>query len=454
MMERTLPRVLLAAPKSGAGKTTVVCALSQALVNRGLRPAACKCGPDYIDPLFHSEIIGARGCNLDLFFTPADDARRLLAQSAEGCDCAVLEGVMGYYDGLGGVTDQASAYDVARATGTPVILVLDARGASLSLCAQLRGFLSFRSPSGIAGVILNRCSPMQYKMLQPVLTKECGVPVLGCLPALPDCALESRHLGLVTAQEVAGLREKLQLLAEQLQKNVDLDAILSLAHSAPPLRWDGGAPEPVTNRKPVLAVANDRAFCFYYRENLRLLEELGAKLVYFSPLEDERLPDCQGLYLGGGYPELYTRHLSENVSMRESIRNAVQSGLPTFAECGGFLYLHETLTGDEGTFPMAGVIPGGCRNTGSLRRFGYVTLTARRDNLLCRAGESIRAHEFHYFESDSCGADFSAQKPVSGRGWDCIHATDTLFAGFPHLYFPANPEFARRLVRRIAEKES
>ena len=215
-MERTLPRILLAAPKSGAGKTTVVCGLLQALVNRGVHPAACKCGPDYIDPLFHSEVIGAKGCNLDLFFTAEDTARHLLAQSADVCEIAVLEGVMGYYDGLGGVTDRASAYHVATATETPVILVLDARGTSLSLCAQIKGFLEFRKPSSIQAVLLNRCSAMQFPMLQKAIAAECGIPVLGYLPALPECALESRHLGLVTAQEAADLQEKLRILAQPL----------------------------------------------------------------------------------------------------------------------------------------------------------------------------------------------------------------------------------------------
>lgn len=451
-MTGALPRLLLAAPKSGAGKTTVVCGLLQALVNRGMRPAACKCGPDYIDPLFHSEIIGAKGCNLDLFFTGEQAARRLLLESAEGCGLAVLEGVMGYYDGVGGVTEQASAYHVAAATETPAILILDARGASLSLCAQLRGFLSFRPQSRIAGVILNRCTPAQYRMLADAIRTECGVPALGYLPALPACALESRHLGLVTAQEVDGLRQKLQDLAAAVEQSVDLDAVLSLARTAPPLQ----SPEPpdapaLSGTHPVLAVARDRAFCFYYRENLRLLERLGARLRFFSPLEEDVLPPCDGLYLGGGYPELYAGRLSANRSMRESIRTAVGEGLPTFAECGGFLYLHQTLTDEDGPHPMAGVFPGGCRSTGRLRRFGYVTLTARTDNLLCPAGAQIRAHEFHYFDSDCNGSDFSAEKPVSGRKWDCIHASPTLFAGFPHLYFPANPDFARRFVRRLKE---
>ena len=450
-MKTPLPRILLAAPKSGAGKTTVVCGLLQSLVSRGMEVAACKCGPDYIDPLFHQEIIGARGCNLDLFFTPEGTARQLLLDSARGCNLAVLEGVMGYYDGLGGVTDQASAYHVARATETPVVLILDARGASLSLVAQLQGFLRFRTHSQIAGVLLNRCTAMQYRMLAPVLEKACSVPVLGHLPTLPDCALESRHLGLVTAQEVDGLREKLRRLATAIEETVDLDAICRLAASAPPLEDVPPAEAPLPGRRPVLAIARDKAFCFYYRENLHLLERLGVELRFFSPLEDTALPPCDGLYLGGGYPELYAAHLSANRSMLQSIHRAVEQGLPTFAECGGFLYLHDSLTEGDNAYSLTGILHGGCRNIGKLHHFGYVTLTARRDNLLCRAGEQIRAHEFHYFSSDCCGSDFDAVKPVSGRSWPCIHAGETLFAGFPHLYFPANPEFARRFVRRMKE---
>lgn len=445
-MNRTLPRILFAAPKSGAGKTTVVCGFLQLLKNRGMSPAACKCGPDYIDPLFHREVIGAKSANLDLFFTDEATTRCLLQRASADCDVAVLEGVMGYYDGLGGTTEEASAYHLAKATQTPAVLVVDAKGSSLSLCAQIKGFLAFRPQSGIRAVVLNRCSAMLYATLKPLVESECGIPVLGHLPHLPECALESRHLGLVTAQEVTNLQEKLQILAASMEKFLDVDGLLALAGSAAPLETADIPILPVTDGAPVIAVAKDQAFCFYYNENLALLEQLGAKLAFFSPLADKVLPPCHGLYLGGGYPELHTAALSGNETMRQSVSAAVKSGLPTFAECGGFLYLLESLEGA----PMAGILPGGSHNTQRLSRFGYVELTALQDNLLCTAGETIRAHEFHYYDADNCGTAFTATKPLSGRQWSCIHASSTLFAGFPHLYFHANPAFATRFVAAAA----
>ena len=230
---------------------------------------------------------------------------------------------------------------------------------------------------------------------------------------------------------------------------------MALASAAPDLEakpMDLPAPVP---GKPRIAVARDRAFCFYYADALRLLERLGAQLVEFSPLRDEKLPEnCAGLYLGGGYPELYARALSENTAMRSAVRRAVTVGMPTVAECGGFLYLHETLSDDAGRpWPMAGVFPAGAENTGKLRRFGYVTLTAKRDGLLGPAGTQIPAHEFHYWDSTAPGADFRAQKPRSDRGWDCACHTETLYAGFPHFHLCAAPEAAARWVRKCEEYE-
>jgi len=451
-MTERLPRVLIAAPRSGGGKTTVVCGLLRALQRRGLKPAAFKCGPDYIDPMFHSEVLGAKTGNLDLFFTEEATVRSLLAEGARECGIAVLEGVMGYYDGLGGTTDRASAYHLAAATETPAVLVADAKGASLSLCAEISGFLTFRADSRIRAVLLNRCTKMQFSLLRPLIEETCGVEVLGFLPQDADIALESRHLGLVTAQEVDGLRRKIDRIADLLEENADLGRLIALAQDAPALDAAPLDVSPVTNAAPLIAVARDRAFCFYYRENFDLLQKLGARLAFFSPLTDPALPEgTSALYLGGGYPELCAKELSENSAMRGAVRGAVAAGMPSLCECGGFLYLHETLTDPGGNaFPMAGVIPGGCRYTGALRRFGYVTLTSQRENLLAREGGRIRAHEFHYYESEDCGADFLAEKPARTVSWPCIHADKSLFAGFPHLYFYANIDFARRFVSAAA----
>ena len=258
-----IPRLVLAAARSGSGKTTVACALLQAFVERGLAPASFKCGPDYIDPMFHSRIIGAKSRNLDLYFAGEDLARGLFLEGAKGCGVAVVEGVMGFYDGVGGSTTQASTYHVAQVLEAPVVLVAEPKGASLTLTATLRGLLDFRPDSRCAGVILNRCSPMTYKALAPVLERELGIPALGYLPPLPECALESRHLGLVTAAEVADLKEKMGRLAAQAEQTVDMEGLLALARSAPPLA--GSLPEaaPVTDARPAIALAQDKAFCFY-----------------------------------------------------------------------------------------------------------------------------------------------------------------------------------------------
>lgn len=451
-MEIDIPRLVLSAPASGAGKTAFTCALLRAFQQKGLQPASFKCGPDYIDPMFHRQIIGAKSGNIDLFFAAPQLARGLFCRQAAGCGLALVEGAMGYYDGAAS-SDQASAWQAAQALAAPAALVVPPRGAALTLAASLKGLLDFRPDSRIRGILLNRCAEGTYRMMKPLLERELGIPVMGYLPELPECRIESRHLGLVTAQETENLRRKIQLLADQAARTVDLEGLLALARSAPPLQGDLPAPPPATDRRPVIALAQDRAFCFYYPENLALLEELGAEIRPFSPLEDRELPeDADALYLGGGYPELYGQGLSQNRTMAESVRRAVASGLPTLAECGGFLYLHQAIEDQEGRrWPAAGVLPGLCRPAGGLRRFGYVELTARRDNLLCPAGETIRGHEFHYWESDDCGKDFRAEKPLSSRGWDCIHAGGTLFAGFPHLYFYSNPAFAARFVQAAAD---
>ena len=422
-MEQKLPRLVIAGTNSGCGKTTVTCAVLQALVNRGLSVAAAKCGPDYIDPMFHSRIIGAKSANLDPFFFDEPTLRYLLAQNAAGCAVTIIEGVMGYYDGLGLTTTRASTWETAQKTASPTILVVNARGAALSVLAAVQGFLQFQPQSEIRGVILNGCTAMSYAPLAKELEARFGIKACGYLPRLPACTLESRHLGLVTAAEVADLREKLQRLAAQAEMSIDLDLLLRLANEAPPLTV---CPPPLPEAgEPVrIGVARDRAFCFYYEDSLALLSSLGAELVPFSPLEDPVLPEgLHGLYLGGGYPELSAAQLSENASMRESVRAAVQKGVPCIAECGGFMYLLDAI----GDHPMAGALPGRSFDAGKLTRFGYLTMTAQRDNLLCRAGESIAAHEFHRWDADDPGEAFLAEKP-SGRRWPCVHATATLYA--------------------------
>lgn len=462
MAQRQIPRFMIAAAGSGSGKTTVTCGLLQALLNRGIRPASFKCGPDYIDPMFHSEVLGIKSRNLDLFFSDSDTVNYLLAKNAAASDLAVVEGVMGYYDGLAGKSTDSSSYDLAKKTSTPVILIVDGKGMSVSIAAMIKGFMAFREDHGIKGVILNRIPAMLYQELKTLIEVELETEVLGYLPTMPDCSLESRHLGLVTAHEIGNLKEIIGKLAAQIEQSVDLHRILELAAGAPAVDYELSARiQAILERKgseipPRIAVAMDKAFCFYYQDNLDLLQELGAELVPFSPLEDNALPErIQGLILGGGYPELYLRQLSENKSMLGSIRQAIGDGIPCLAECGGYMYLHQQIKDREGnTYELAGVIEGESFPTQKLSRFGYITLTAREDNLLGRAGTILKGHEFHYWDSTRTGSGYHANKPLRKTEWDCIVTNGNLMAGYPHIHFYSNPEAAAELMRKIRERQT
>ena len=447
-----IPRILLAAGSSGSGKTLITCGLLEALVERGLKTASFKCGPDYIDPMFHSRVIGTKSRNLDTFFTVPEVTKYLLTRNARDCEVAVMEGVMGFYDGVAGTTTRASAYDLAKVTDTPVILIVNSRGMSVSLAAYVKGFLEYKKDSHIKGVIFNQMSPMLYPRMKKLLEEELGVVVRGYVPKVEDCVIESRHLGLVLPDEIPELKDRLHKLAGVLEETLDIDRILELAGEAPDLL--DAKPESVTDfrlSEPVrIGVAEDEAFCFFYADNFRLLGEMGAEIVPFSPMEDKQLPDdLDGLLLYGGYPELIGKKLEQNTTMKDMIREKLKAGMPCMAECGGFMYLHEEMEGMDGNFyQMAGVIPGKAYRTPKLSRFGYVTLTQKKPALGMEDFGEIPAHEFHYFDSENCGEDFHAAKPESKRGWDCIHGTDTMLAGFPHLYYYGNPEVPKAFLKK------
>lgn len=454
------PRIMLAAPKSGSGKTLLTCGLLEVLRRRGLNPIACKCGPDYIDPMFHRYVLGIPGRNLDSFFLPTEGVREVLVDAVreEQAGIAVLEGVMGYYDGLGGTETSASSWEIAEITDTPAILVLDCKGASLSAAAMASGFLHFREKSHIAGVILNRVSSMYYERLAAAVEEASGLPVLGYLPESEEYRMESRHLGLFLPGEIDRLRERIGRLADQMEKSIAVERVLEVAGMLPlrienkekekaeneSMEAEGIAKFPACQEQKVtsrvrIGVARDEAFCFYYQENFRLLEQMGAELVYFSPLRDKKIPDrVDGLLFGGGYPENYARELAKNAAMRESIRRSIAAGMPFLAECGGFLYLHRTLEGSDGKhWEMAGVYPFDAYRTNRLRRFGYV-------RLLTSSGQEIHGHEFHYWESEDPGTDWEAVKPTGNRSWRCIHEKGGQIGGFPHLYYASCPDFLRK----------
>lgn len=470
-----IPGVLIAAPSSGSGKTITACGLMAAFGQMGKNIRACKCGPDYIDPMFHRTVLGIKSENLDLFFSSKEELREIYQGYGNGADLVITEGVMGYYDGISFGSTNGSAWDTAGALELPVILVVPCRGMASSVLALLHGFLEYKKDSHIRGIILNRISPMLYPRMKEMLEnglKKMGHPeiqILGFLPEKACFRLESRHLGLVTPQELTGLKKQLQEAGQTITETVDLAQILEIAAQAE--TWTGEnqiaqisqSDQIESNgnirQKVRVAVARDAAFCFYYKENMKLMEQTGCELVPFSPLEDEALPEgCGGLILGGGYPELYGARLEVNEGLRREIREKIADGMPCLAECGGFQYLQDSLTDAEGrSYRMAGVISSESSNQGRLVRFGYVTIEAEQDGAFLKKGEQIRAHEFHHWDSTDNGKSCLAVKPDGKRSWQCIHMNGNLMAGYPHLYYRSYPKLVERYVKACevyAGKES
>ena len=437
-------RILISGTNSNCGKTTITMALLAAFKNKGLEIASFKSGPDYIDPMFHRKVFDVETHNLDPYFSTEE---MLCDQFIRNCgkDLSIIEGAMGYYDGIG-VEGRASAWEVAKSIKAPAVLIIDAKGMSNSAAAIIKGFKEFKEESMVEGVIFNNISPMLYPLLRDIVEKE-GIKAYGFLPREEKYSIGSRNLGLITADEIEDIKEKINGLRELAEKYIDLEGLYELAKSAPVLEASDDYKKLIESSKdeskPRIAVSRDNAFCFMYKENIEILEDLGCEVVFFSPLNDENLPEnISGLYLCGGYPELYPEELSNNKKMCQEIKDIITKGIPTIAECGGFMYLHDSIE----NVPMVGFIKGNCIKTDKLQRFGYIEITALEDNLLCDKGESIRVHEFHYYDSENCGESFMAKKASNGLEYLCCHGSDSLYAGFPHIYLPANPNFAKSFV--------
>ncbi|WP_312831403.1 cobyrinate a,c-diamide synthase [Sedimentibacter saalensis] len=435
---------MIAAAGSGSGKTTVTTALLKAFLLEGKNVAAYKCGPDYIDPMFHSEVIKIPSRNIDTFILGENNVKYVVGKNSLSMDISVVEGVMGYYDGTG-IGTNGSSYEIARLLGCPVVLVLNCEGMAISVCAVIEGFKNFREESNIKGVILNNISEGMYRYYKNIIETNIQVKVYGYMNRLDDCKLESRHLGLVTAQEIGNLQSIVNTLGENASRTIDIKGLNELAQTAPVIEYE----DPVIERKDEvnIGIAYDKSFCFYYRDSLEVLEKMGANLIYFSPMSDKKLPDnLSGLIFGGGYPELYMDDLSNNKLMLEDIKEKISSGIPTFAECGGYMYLLDSFKEDGNEYELAGVCEGQSYMTNRLNNFGYVTLTADKDNLMCKKGDKINGHEFHYSTSTNLGDAFTATKPESEKTWKCIVADDTKFMGYPHLHFLGNIDFARNFI--------
>ena len=442
-------RIMIAAPQSGSGKTLITCALLQALKEKNYYLESFKCGPDYIDPMFHKTVLGISSRNLDPFFTEDSITRMLLSKGQDSRDLAVIEGVMGLYDGLGGIREEASSYALAKATNTPILLTVNARGMGRSLLALLSGFLQYDTAHLIKGVILNQTPSSFASVLAKEIEETFHIPVVASFPVRDDVRIESRHLGLVMPYELEDIQSRLKIASQVLCENANIEQILEIAKSAPKLEYDvkRDIKQKLTEKTIRIGVARDEAFCFYYEDNLDLLKSLGAKLIFFSPLHDDTLPkDLDGILFGGGYPELYLKELEENESMRNSVKSAIENKMPSLAECGGFMYLHDTIFDSEKKpYKMAGVIHACCMKKERLVRFGYLTLNSKTDSFL-QKGETIRGHEFHYYDSEDNGECAIAKKPVGTRSWECVHAGSDHWWGFAHLSYYSNPKFAEKFA--------
>lgn len=444
MVQKSCPRVVITAPASGNGKTTVVCALLGA-IQQCQSIISCKTGPDYIDPMFHRRVLRVSSYNLDSYLIPSTNRLKELLATAYATDdtMALIEGAMGYYDGIG-TTSQASTYDVNRIVKAPVIVVIDGKGAALTMAAVLKGMAQFQSDSRVKGFIINNVSPSLYAFYKDVLEKETGLVGYGCLPYLPEVHMPSRYLGLVTARELQELTHTLEALKEAAKTYLDIPGIIALSKTAEPISYERTylpKKEPVT-----IAVAYDEAFCFYYDSAFAMLEEMGATFIRFSPIHDKTLPPCHGLYIGGGYPELYASALAKNESMKESIREAIKIGMPTIAECGGFMYLLSQFKGEGSAYDWVGIFSGESHMTDGLTRFGYVDITTEKESFLGPVGTVLHGHEFHYSDSNQNGMDCTIIKAGRKRSWKGFYIGNTLVAGYPHINLSGYPDVGSRFL--------
>ena len=444
------PRLVVAGTHSGAGKTTVATGIMAALSRAGMRVASAKVGPDFIDPGYHSLATGMPARNLDAWICGSPAIAPLAARAGAQADLLVIEGVMGLFDGAGS-THEASTAEIAVSLGAPIILVVDAEAMSASVAALLHGFHTLRADVSIAAVILNRVGSSTHEELLREALHPMGIPVLGALKRDDSFVWRDRHLGLVpVAEDPQKIRQSLDLLADAIAAQVDLAGLVALARSAQPATT-GPLPETKQIARTRIAVAGGPAFSFTYPDNLERLAEAGAELVPFDPAIDRALPDgINGLYAGGGFPEVYLESLADNTPLLADVRQRIQGGLVTWAECGGLLWLCGDLDGK----PMCGVVPGSGRMTSRLT-LGYRNASVLADNPIAEAGDELRGHEFHYstIDRDSAKTDndpgnFGAALHLSGRlggGFEGF-VTPTLLATYLHLHLGADPTPAERFV--------
>ncbi|HEM6716160.1 TPA: cobyrinate a,c-diamide synthase [Citrobacter koseri] len=445
-MAAKLHAFILAGTGSGCGKTTVTLGLLSLLKRRGMRVQPCKVGPDYLDTGWHTAVCGSASRNLDSFMLPEPVLNALFCEHMQQADVAVIEGVMGLYDGYGTDPNYCSTAAMAKQLGCPVILLVDGKAVSTSIAATVMGFQHFDPDLNIAGVIVNRVnSETHYQLLKTAIERYCSLPVLGYVPGVEGVALPERHLGLITARESVVNQQPWQDFADTLERTLDIDALLSLSQltALPAGEWPA-LPDPQAGKGLTVAIADDEAFNFYYPDNIKLLERTGVTMTCFSPLHDSTLPECQMIWLGGGYPELHAAALAANTPMLAQMCAAHQRGVAIYAECGGLMYLGSTLEDASGEIHrMVDVIPGHSKMGKRLTRFGYCEAQAREQTLLAAAGEVLRGHEFHYSDFlPENPAVMACRKVRDGKTlqeWSGGWQVGNTFASYLHVHFAQRP---------------
>ena len=446
MNTSTVPACIISGTSSGSGKTTIALGLMAAFRARGLRVQPFKCGPDFIDPGLHQLVTGTVSRNLDLWMCGEEFTRATFEANSQGADIAIIEGVMGMFDG--GLSSSGS---LAQTLGLPGILVLDVRSMAESAAAIVKGFETYMPEAAPKGVILNRiASDRHLQLVSDAIHGHCDVEILGYLPRTLEFSIPSRHLGLLTGDEAPLSPAALQLLADTVAHHIDLDKILSLCASMPETaRKTTPSPQ---NRQCRIGIARDKAFCFYYEDNFDLLRKAGAELVFFSPISDTGLPEgLDALYLGGGYPELYAKQLSENTAMRTAIRELIESDGPVYAECGGFMYLTEGIVDQEGSFhPMVGAFPVRARMQEKRASLGYREVRTTRGSCFGPVGTVLRGHEFHYSHIDAMPADIARIYEVN-NGTSEGYAYRKVLGGYMHLHFGFSPQVVEEFIKFCRE---
>ena len=449
---------VVAATNSGAGKTTLSLGIMAALKRRGWAVQPFKIGPDFIDPGHHTRLTGRYSRNLDGWMLSRSYNQQLFFRLMQNADCAVVEGVMGLYDGFDAVSDTGSTAEMAKWLNLPVILVVNAASMARSAAAMVKGFESFDRELNLVAVIFNRVgSPSHLGILKRAVSHFCSVPCIGGMPKDERIAMPERHLGLVTSDEhTLSSRDEMHL-ASLVEENIDMESLIKRCKI--PIPRNHSTPKAPPKTRVQIAIARDPAFCFYYPDNLEILESFGAKLIPFSPLSDKRIPGgCQGIYLGGGYPEEFAEKLAGNASIRMSILEAGKRGVPIYGECGGFMYLcREIETFEKKHYPLVGLFPFTTRMLPHIRALGYREIRLKEDGPLGPAGLVARGHEFHYSEIlGNETEDFKRVYVVIGRKMESIDKgfrfLNTL-ASYIHLHFGSNPEIAKNWVDFCAKSD-